>query len=93
MQIPKFLIAAFALEFEVAAVPTNLEATEGDVVLSRHTARSYQAASSLHNVSTFHVLTRIEGSISQAYRRAHLRGVWTELDNLFQQGLHYQPIF
>lgn len=72
MHFPKLLAAAAAvLPLTLDGIPVE---AENKVVISGYSAPSYQAASDLYNVSTYHALTRVKGSISQQFKESFRRG-------------------
>lgn len=73
MNFHNFLRAAAALVLGVVAIPTKRQ-NDYPVIVSASTASSYQPASHLQNVSTYHALTRVNGSISQLYKEAYRNG-------------------
>jgi hypothetical protein len=77
MHLPNFLAAAAVLAFVATAVPTERD-PDRSITGSGHTARAYQAASDLKNVSTYHALTRVQGPADQLYKGAYRRGHFRE---------------
>lgn len=78
MQFPSFLATATILAFGSTAVPTKWD-SDRSIVIRDFTAPSYQAASDLQNVSTYHPLTRGKGSIGYLYKNAWRKGQFGEL--------------